>query len=319
MAKALNWQSKYNYQKTIWDLTQIIKAAENTEWSIRNKIIKYSSNADELQNLTLKEMLTLDIQYKVDDSKSTDKIIEEVSELLITGGWATQEAITALINNQSFQDIKLAIEKGNPYTNKNELAKALLNLSLVNKLGYDKVDIQMAGLERIDRDMTINLYARNKRIKKEIVIDKNSYVQLMDEVKSNTSNLYLGSSVVGAQWLYDTIKKGPHKVSQDRRKVQIYLYKEELVKLVNAMIYHKYNGVNNYIGPHGNTVASHFTSNVFISSPNDRNVVLLSEVFKDLQKDLNDHKPVEDYALSLVFQKNQKNQLQGSVYYGTMR
>jgi len=319
MAKALNWKNAYTYQETIWDLTKIIKTAKNTEESIRNKILEYSSNADELQNLTLKEMLTLDIQYKVDDSKSTDEIIKEVSELLITGGWATQEAINSLVNNQSFKDIKMAIENRNIYTNKNELAKALLNLSLVKKLGYDRVDIEMAGLERIDRDMTINLYARNKKIKKEIVIDKNSYVKLMDEVKSNTSNLYLGSSVIGAQWLYDQIKKGPYKVSQDRKRVQIYLYKEELVKLVNAIISHKYQGIDDTVMPNDFVRKSHFTSNVFISSPNDKNVILLSEIFEELQNDLNNHKPVEKYALSLVFQKNQKNQLQGSVYYGTMK
>lgn len=84
--------------------------------------------------------------------------------------------------------------------------------------------------------------------------------------------------------------------------------------MVNGMIQHKYQAVSR------GTNNSHFTSNVFISTPNNTQIILLSEMLSDLQRDLNNHNTeVESYILSLVFQYNRKKQLQGSVYYGKMK
>lgn len=313
-AQKLNWGKGYNsyanfykYSSIKWDLSSLIEAAKNTEDRIKNKLISFSSTPDKLRGQTLAQILTLpaEVQYNIDKGKSIELIESEVIDLLLKSGYATQTAIDALTSQADYKNLKMGIKQGDIYSTKSELVKGLQNLSLAKKLGFTEVNISFQGSERVDRDITLEFIQRGPRG------GIAGSAKVMDEVKSNMSNFYIGGSTEGVDVLMQLLKSRgttyEKRVGRDGKiRCFFHITNKELEQAVNYVVYHKYSAMERQNG-------KDFTTNVVFTSPRG-DVRLLSDMLIELQQDI--AKGKNSTIMKLIWEKLESGRARVSLGYG---
>lgn len=316
--KDINWKKALSFDQWNgqWDLSYLIKAAENTEESIRKHIIRDNPH---LSGYTLKELLTLppEVQYNVDNNKDLDKMINEVVNRLISSGFVEQQAIEQLQKTSGYQNLYQDIKQGNKYATVHELIKGLQDLALAKKLGYDGVDVVYAGAERIDRDITLVFYKTHKNATS-IWSKGDRYSRtttIADEVKNNMNSFTIGSHLGNKEIFKMLLAGGKYEMknltgndAKNYKKIAVYtISTAKLESVVRYLIYNKYGGAD-YSGE------PRFNAPTFFSSNTE--VRLLSDMLIELQNDLNQGKGDSDTIIKFFYGLTTKDKLQGRVVYG---
>lgn len=299
-----DWFSKYHSTK--WNLQGLIEAARNTEDRVKNKLIASKNFPENLKNKSLGEILTLpkEVQYNIDRDKSIDLIEQEVINLLLKSGYATQTAIDALVSQADYMKLKTNIQNGDKYSTKSELVKGLQDLSLAKKLGFNSVNVSFQGEERVDRDITLEFISLGPRG------GIANSIRIMDEVKSNMGSFYIGGSTEGVDVLMQLLKsKGTtyEKVAGRDGKIRCFFHitNRELENAVNYVIFHKYSAMERPM--------KDFTSNVVFTSPKG-DVRLLSDMLIQLQSDLLNGK--NSTIMKLIWERIESGNVRVSLGYG---
>lgn len=311
-AQKLSWgkgQGSYeSFRKysTNWNLQGLIEAAHNTEERVKKKLISSKNFPAELKGKSLGEIMALpkEVQYNIDKEKSIDMIEQEVINILIDSGYATQVAVNELISQTDYKDLKANIKNGDMYSTKSELVKGLQDLSLAKKLGFDKVNIAFQGSKRVDRDITLEFISTGPR-------GGETSIKVMDEVKSNMGSFYIGGSTEGVDILMRLLKSRgttyEKRIGNDgKTKCFFHITNRELEEAVNYVIYHKYNAMERQKG-------KDFTTNIIFTSPHG-DVRLLSDMLTQLQSDLMNGE--NSTIMKLIWERMESGKARVSLGYG---
>ena len=319
------WES-YN-RNVKWDLASLIEAATHTEDKVKDKILEYASEEvkQRYADSTLDQILSLppEVQMKdIDYSTDIDKLIDEVKTKLIKSDYVKEGVINSLMEQEDFKELKKEIKAGNPYATPQELIKGMQDLALVKKLGYGKIDIIFKGSKRVDRDLEMTFYGFKG---KKGDIRKTPAVTVMDEIKKNTTNFYLGTSGNESYSLLKKLVDDKNSIvkydnPQKPTKIQIALSTQMAQNAAYYFIVHKYGATQAYNKGKYSDI-SRLNSNVIFSDTSGT-TKLMSQLLTDLQTKLNNSNVTDKEmldTLTLIFQKVGKADASGHLYYGTMK
>jgi hypothetical protein len=196
------------------------------------------------------------------------------------------------------------------------------NLSLAKKLGYGKIDMLFKGSARVDRDLEMTFYGFKG---KKGAIRKEAAVTVMDEIKKNTTNFYLGTSGKEAYSLLQKLVDDKDSIikydnPQQPKKIQISLSAQRAQEAAYYFIVHKYGATQAYKTEKKSDI-SRLNSNVIFSDTTGQ-TRLMSQLLQDLQGKLNNSNVTDKEmldTLTLIFHRVGKADASGHLYYGTMK